>query len=68
MREYWVIDPASRHMEVYALAEGAYRQLDEKEGRFDSTVLPGFFLRPPWLWQTPLPEVLEILRQLKALG
>jgi len=35
-----------------------------EEGLFRSQVLPGFWLKLDWLWQDPLPAVLETLRVL----
>jgi len=66
VREYWLIDPDRQQAEFYQLGDdGRYRlaALDE-EGRYHSKVLPGFWLKPAWLWQRPLPKVLEVLRLL----
>ncbi len=76
VREYWVIDPLAEQMEAYALGEdGHYARIDETErlrafGKDDAihlTVLPGFYLKPAWLWQDPLPKVVEVLRELKVV-
>ena len=68
VREYWVADPLSRRFEGYALgADGRYTLIEEKDGMVYSTVLTGFFLKPAWLWQEPLPNPLDILRELGAL-
>jgi Uma2 family endonuclease len=68
VREYWVVDPMSRRFEGYVLdAEGRYVRVEEKAGVVFSTVLPGFFLKPAWLWQEPLPNPLEVLRELGVL-
>jgi Uma2 family endonuclease len=74
VREYWVIDPTSQHVEVYAMdnpspaeapqsPRSAYRRLEEKDGRLVSTVLPGFFLRPVWLWPQARPTLMAALRE-----
>jgi Uma2 family endonuclease len=68
VREYWVADPMSRRFEGYALgADGHYMLIEEKEGKVHSTVLSGFFLKPAWLWQEPLPNPFEILKELGVL-
>lgn len=68
VREYWVADPLSRRFEGYALGvDGRYMLIEEKDGMVHSTVLTGFFLKPAWLWQEPLPNPLDILRELGAL-
>jgi Uma2 family endonuclease len=65
VREYWVIDPQSRRVDVYHLGEsGRYEALPLKEGIYHSTVVIGFFLRPEQLWQEPLPKTIDLLREL----
>jgi Uma2 family endonuclease len=78
VREYWVIDPMSQHVEAYALAaqdspagaavEKEYRRLEEKDGIIRSTVLAGFYLRTSWLWPKTRPKALEALRELGVVG
>lgn len=69
VREYWVIDPITQKVEAYALgADQHYAQIEEQDGILRSTVLPGFYLRPAWLWQDPPPNPLEILRELGVLS
>ena len=72
VREYWVIDHTSQHMEAYALspADAAapssplqYRRIEEKEGWVSSVVLAGLRLRTSWLWPATCPKVLDALRQ-----
>ncbi|OGO40720.1 MAG: hypothetical protein A2Z04_00910 [Chloroflexi bacterium RBG_16_57_9] len=68
VREYWVIDPVAQHLEVYGLTEaGRYTRLPEESGVIRSQVLPGFWLRVDWLWQEPLPNSLEVLRELAVI-
>jgi Uma2 family endonuclease len=65
VREYWVIDPASQRVEAYSLGEDKlFHKIDEREDKIISTVLPGLYLRPSWLWQQPLPLVGQMLREL----
>jgi Uma2 family endonuclease len=78
VREYWVIDPASEHMEAYSLgaaesqagepAENRYRRLAEEDGAITSVVLPGFRLRTAWLWPETRVKVLEALAELGVKG
>jgi hypothetical protein len=44
-----------------------YTGLEEEEGAMHSTVLVGLLLKPTWLWQMPLPNPLDVLRELGAL-
>ncbi len=74
VREYWVIDPMSEHMEACALTGGGpaktpaaasqYRRIGEKDGLIESTVLPGFRLRTAWLWPETRPKVPAALHEL----
>ncbi len=69
VREYWMLDPDHRTAEFYELGEdGRYHRaaLDEG-GIYHSKVVAGFWLRVGWLWQTPLPATLDVLRELKVL-
>jgi len=68
VREYWLIDPDREQAEFYRLEEGRYRLVyPDAEGIYRSEVLPGFWLRVDWLWQDPLPPVLEVLRGLELV-
>lgn len=63
--EYWLIDPARQQVELYRLgADRQYRLVQPAdEDRYDSAVMPGLWLRASWLWQDPLPKVLDVARQ-----
>jgi len=67
--EYWLLDPQTARAEFYQLGpEGQYRLVaPDTEGVYRSAVLPGFWLRVEWLWQQPLPRVLDVLRELQVL-
>jgi Uma2 family endonuclease len=64
--EYWLIDPERHLAEFYVLgADGVYEMaFGGRSGRFESSVLPGLWLDVEWLWQSPLPTVVSVLRQL----
>ena len=64
VREYWVVDPTSRRAEAYVLEGRKYVLLPEEGGRIASRVLKGFYLKPEWLWKSPLPRVATVLREL----
>jgi Uma2 family endonuclease len=64
VKEYWIIDPLSHRAEANELAKGRYKAIPGKERAIHSKVIKGFWLRPSWFWQQPLPKVLEILKQL----
>jgi Uma2 family endonuclease len=68
VREYWIIDPrpGKQRADFYRLDETGDYDLfaTEDDERVESAVLPGFWLRPAWLWQideiTPLEAFYEI--------
>ena len=68
VREYWLLDPERERAEFYRLEEGRYRPVEpDAEGCYCSVVLKGFWLKVDWLWQEPLPRVLDVLRELKVI-
>jgi Uma2 family endonuclease len=69
VREYWIIDPLSQKIEMSSLDDqsGEFRPIALTDGRLHSVVLPGFFLRPEWLWSDPMPAEDDVLRQMSVL-
>jgi Uma2 family endonuclease len=67
VREYWVVDPLSKRVDAYALGRTKrYSQiLPDDEGRVYSKTLRGLYLRPDWLWRSPLPKLSGVLKELK---
>jgi Uma2 family endonuclease len=65
VREYWLLDPQRRQAEFYALGgDGIYRPiLVGEDGIFCSQVMEGLWLREDWLWQSPLPPLMDVLRE-----
>jgi Uma2 family endonuclease len=67
IREYWLVDYTNQTATFYQLDKNVqYQAAKTSEGVFQSTVLPGFFLRESWLWQERL-QTLEALRELKII-
>ncbi len=62
--EYWVFDPCPRRQKarlVHLDAAGRYQVVPaDGAGSYHSIVVPGFWLRPVWLWQQPLPDVRDV--------
>ncbi len=69
VREYWLIDPLSKQAEFYQLGEeGIYHTaFVGSEGIYHSVVLKGLWIKVEWLWQEPLPPLLEVLREWKLI-
>ena len=66
VREYWLFDHFKREAFFYQLdVQGNYqRVLPDEAGRYDSVVLPGFWLNVNWLWQESKP-LMEAMAQLQ---
>jgi Uma2 family endonuclease len=63
--EYLIVDPMEQKVILLRLSpRGKYREVRPKRGEVHSEALPGFWLRPEWLWQDPLPNPLDVLMQL----
>jgi Uma2 family endonuclease len=64
VKEYWLLDPERQRAEFYRL--GRDKQFHDiavgDDGLFRSVVLKGLWLKVEWLWQRPLPSVVQILR------
>ncbi len=48
--EYWLIDPATRQVQLFVLREGRYDEVAAEEGRLRSEVITGFALDPAALF------------------
>jgi len=67
--EYWIIDPLRKQAEFYHLGKDKLYHLSppNADGVYYSKSVDGFFLTVNWLWQDPLPDELEVLRQIGVL-
>ena len=66
--EYWIIDPRLQRTEFNQLQDGKYREvLPDENGFYHSAQLPGLWLKVAWLWQDPLPNLREVLREWKLI-
>ena len=66
IREYWIIAPLSKRIDVYHLSDqGKYEPLlPDASDIYHSAVIPGFFVNPQWIWRQPPPKKRDILREL----
>ncbi len=54
-------------MTVYRLnARGKYALVRPRNGELHSLALPGFWLRPDWLWQDSRAKKIAIMREVLA--
>jgi Uma2 family endonuclease len=67
IKEYWIIDDMEQKViPLWLGPNGKYRELRPKKGILHSRVLPGFWLRPEWLWQAPRPKKIKVLNEILA--
>jgi len=65
VREYWIIDPGTKHVEAYSLGrDKRYQRIRLQDGRIKSKVIRKLYIRPEWLWKSPLPKVATVLKEL----
>lgn len=66
--EYWLIEPEREQVELYRLgANRCYYTVLPQEGKLHSIVMEGLSLRPDWLWATPHPRILAVLKEAGVL-
>lgn len=63
--EYWIVDEMQECVTLLQRnAAGAYREVKSHNGVLYSQALPGFWLRPAWLWQQPRPKKIDVLAEI----
>jgi Uma2 family endonuclease len=69
VREYWIIDRDARRADFFRLdSEGRYQRFGpDPNGIYHAEAVPGFWIRPDWLWQDPLPSSLDVLHELGVI-
>ena len=68
VREYWIIDPLREAADFFTLSgQGRFQPLPIKDDVVESRVLAGLWLKTGWLWQQPLPSIMEVLRRWKLV-
>ncbi|HSK72160.1 MAG TPA: Uma2 family endonuclease [Pyrinomonadaceae bacterium] len=69
IEEYWIIDPNRRTANFYGFDEnGKYKLLPiAANGNFESRVIEGLWINTEWLWQEPLPNLMDVLKEWKLV-
>ena len=71
VREYWIIDPrpGKQRADFYVLDEDGdyFLFATEDDQRVESHVLPGFWLRPDWLWKADSLDPFQVLCEMAGL-
>jgi Uma2 family endonuclease len=67
VKEYWIVDESEQKVTLLRLdRSGKYREVRPRKGILRSKVLPGFWLRPAWLWEEPRPRKSQVFQQILA--
>jgi Uma2 family endonuclease len=65
--EYLWVDarPGRRDIRFHRRGDDGYRLVEaDAEGRYHSLILPGFWFRPDWFWEDPLPDPNRLMLQI----
>src|SRR5215207_5743909 len=68
VKEYWLIDEPRKRADFYRLgADSRFQTMEvQSNGRFESSILQGFWLNVSWLWEQPLPTLPQVLERWQA--
>jgi Uma2 family endonuclease len=65
VQAYWIIDPLKRKMTCFARSKnGKFKKVRPVNGKIHTDVIPGFWVRPAWFWQSPLPKKKDVLAEI----
>jgi Uma2 family endonuclease len=67
IKEYWLIDPYNKVANFYLLKENKYQKIEPKQNIYHSEVIKNFWLNINWLFEDPLPKVIDVLRELSII-
>jgi len=69
VREYWLIDRAQRQAGFYQLGPDSkyYPATVGADGIYHSAVIEGLWIKVEWLWQDPLPRIMDVLKEWKLI-
>jgi Uma2 family endonuclease len=65
--EYWIIDAARKQILcLRRSSHGRLKAVKIKGDKLESAVIEGFWVRPSWFWQSPLPLKSKVLAEIMA--
>jgi Uma2 family endonuclease len=64
VEELWFIDFHNQQVIVDRKVKRRYRETLLGEGRLESSAIPGFWIDVEWLWNDPLPNAADCLREI----
>lgn len=68
VREYWIVDPLREECRFYRLQNGGrYAPVQpDDDGSYYTPLLPRFALHVPTLWQSVLPDIIEVVQMAQS--
>lgn len=68
VQEYWLIDPRRQEAIFYRLTDNqTYKSVQPVDGNYSTPLLPKSYLTVSTLWQDELPNLLDVVAQVKAM-
>jgi len=67
IREYWIIDPAWKKVDILELGADGYTPRAAADGKFTSGILSDFALDPAILWEEGSPDPIALMRLVEAM-
>ena len=68
VREYWIVDPIRKECRFHRLSDTKlYKQIIPDNDTYETPLLPLFKFHVPTLWQDELPDVLQVVADVKAM-
>jgi Uma2 family endonuclease len=64
VKEYWIIDPIDKNAEFYVLKDNTFIKNEPIKGIYYSKVIYSLWLKLDWLFKEPLPNVLDVIKNL----
>jgi Uma2 family endonuclease len=64
VKEYWIIDPDERRATFLRRQGEQFVEVKPQDGRYESHVLVGFYLKIEWLWSKKRPPLMAILPEM----
>ena len=64
VKEYWIIDPDEQRATFLRRHGERFVEAKPQDGRYESQVLAGFFLKIAWLWSKDRPSPFSVLPEM----
>src|SRR5205814_7560877 len=62
--EYWIVDPLAQQVDAFGRVADRLEAIPRAVDQIKSAIVPGWYLRPSWLWREPQLDVRAALAEL----